>query len=78
MPDVVDGILDVHTANLLLQRSSTKGQSLAEGGVAKHIRQGWVEVGFYPAATLVPLSRLDNTQLIHNNLYSTTGAIIQS
>ena len=44
MTDIVDGILDVHAANLLLQRSSVKGQSLAEGEVAEHLRQGWVEV----------------------------------
>jgi len=36
MTDIVEGILDMRTADLLLQRSSAKGQSLAEGGVAKH------------------------------------------
>jgi hypothetical protein len=36
MTDVVDSVLNVHTANLLLQWSSAKNQSVAEGGVAKH------------------------------------------
>jgi len=37
MTDVVERILDVRRAKLLLQWSSTKGQSLAEGGVAEHL-----------------------------------------
>ena len=46
MTDVVYGILDVHTANLLLQWSSAKGQGLAKGGIAKHflLKQGRGEV----------------------------------
>ena len=65
MTDVVERILDVHSANLLLQWSSAKRQSLAEDGVAKHLN---VEVGsklslFGPASNLDPPSNLENSQI---------------
>jgi len=78
MTDVVEGILDVHTANLLLQWSSAKGQSLAESGVAKHFMvKAGSKLSLFGPLTLVLPPNLEDSQLIHNNLYSISGAIIR-
>ncbi len=88
MTDVVERIFDVHSANLLLQWSSAKGQSLAEDGVAKHLV---LEVGskvvsiwylvFGPASTYAtwsPASNLENSQIIHSTLYNITELALGS
>lgn len=72
MTDVIECILDVDSANLLLQWSSAKGQSLAEGGVAKH---GEVEVVSIWSSSLTRWfqpSNFENSRTIYNNLYSIT------
>ena len=72
MTNVIECILDVDSANLLLQWSSAKGQSLAEGRVAKH---GEVEVISIWSSSLTPCfrpSNFENSRTIHNNLYNIT------